>query len=389
MLWRASRNLDFELRVCYNFCGIISFIFEQKERLKMHEKHLILMVDDDPVNLKQAQMILEKQYRVVTATSGARALAFLQKNVPDLILLDIKMPVIDGFEMLERIRDIESCALTPVIFLTSDSSAATETKCLSAGATDFIGKPFVPQVLQKRVERTLEIEMHRKNLEELVSAKVEELTHLQEAVIVGIANLIESRDKYTGEHVKNTQNYVSLLTRELQRRELYPDVLDEEYAEHTIKAAVLHDVGKIKIPDSILTKPGRLTEEEFETIKLHTTYGDDIITDIIGDVEDKYYVRIARYIARSHHERWDGKGYPDGVAGEDIPLCARIMALADVFDALASERCYKKPILPIDRVFDILNENSGTQFDPNLTKIFLELKTPIINSTVNGTGIKI
>ncbi len=349
----------------------------------MHEKQLILMVDDDPVNLKLAQMILEKQYRIVTATSGARALAFLQKNVPDLILLDIKMPVIDGFEMLERIRDIETCTLTPVIFLTSDSSAATETKCLAAGATDFIGKPFVPQVLQKRVERTLEIEMHRKNLEELVSAKVAELTHLQETVIVGIANLIESRDKYTGEHVKNTQNYVSLLTRELQKRNLYPDILDEDYAEHTINAAVLHDVGKIKIPDSILTKPGKLTQEEFEAIKLHTTYGDNIITEIIGDVEDKAYVKIARNIARSHHERWNGTGYPDGLSGEAIPLCARIMALADVFDALVAERCYKKPIRPIEKVFDIISENSGSQFDPNLTNIFLELKPRIISATEN------
>ncbi len=346
----------------------------------MHEKKLILIVDDDPVNLKLAQMILEKEYEIVTITSGARAITFLQRKVPDIILLDIKMPKMDGFEVMGRIRGMESCSMVPVIFLTSDSDAETETRCFSEGAVDFISKPFVPQVLLKRLERTLEIEMGRKHLEALVSAKVEELTRLQEKVIVGIANLIESRDGDTGAHVKKTQSYVSILTRALQNRGIYPEVLDDEYADFTINAAVLHDIGKIKVPDAILLKPGRLTQEEFETIKMHTVDGDDIIANIIGDVEDKEYVKIAREIARHHHERWDGKGYPDGLGGEDIPLCSRIMSLADVFDALASERCYKHPVRPVDKVFNIIKEGAGTQFDPLLTGIFLELREQIVKA---------
>jgi len=344
----------------------------------MQDKQMILMVDDDPVNLKRAQMILGKEYRIAAATSGAQALVFLQRNVPDLILLDIKMPGMDGFEVMEKIHSMEEPSKVPIIFLTGDTDAVTEAKCLSMGAVDFIGKPFVPQVLLGRVKRTLEIEMYKAHLEELVSEKVAQMTRLQENVITGIANLIESRDGSTGEHVKNTQAYVKLLTRELQKRQLYPDILTRGYADNTIKAAVLHDVGKIKVPDAILTKPGRLTPEEYAQIKLHAQMGGDIIVDIIGDVEDKHYVEIARVIARHHHERWDGNGYPDGLAGEDIPLCARIMALADVFDALAAERCYKKPMRPIEKVFDVLSENSGTQFDPELTRIFLELSPEII-----------
>ncbi len=343
----------------------------------MSDKQLILMVDDDRDNLKHAQMILGREYRIAAAISGAQALAFLKKHTPHLILLDIKMPAMDGFEALKKIREIPSCATLPVIFLTADTDAVTEAKCLSAGAVDFIGKPFVPQVLVRRVKRTLEIEMYQKHLEHMVSEKVAEITRMQETVITGIANLIESRDGSTGTHVKNTRNYVKILTRELQRRRLYPDILDSRYADYTIKAAVLHDVGKIKVPDAILTKPGRLTEEEYEQIKLHTVYGGEIIKDIIADVEDKEYVKIAEDIARHHHERWDGKGYPDGLSGEDIPLCARIMSLADVFDALAAERCYKQPVRPVENVFGMLEENAGTQFDPGLTKIFLELAPQI------------
>ncbi len=344
----------------------------------MSKTQLILMVDDDGGVLKHARMILGRSYRIETVASGAQALAFLHGTIPDLVLLDINMPDMDGFETLKRIRAMGSCKMLPVIFLTSDTDAATETRCLSAGATDFIGKPFVPQVLARRVQRTLEIEMYRKHLENMVSAQVEKITKIQETVITGIANLIESRDNSTGAHVKNTKNYVSILTRELQRRQLFPEIMDRNYADYTIKAAVLHDVGKIKISDAILAKPGRLTDEEYEQIKLHTVYGDEIIEDIIGDVEDRAYVEIARHIARHHHERWDGNGYPDRLKGEGIPLCARIMALADVFDALAAERCYKKPMRPLDRVFQILEDNAGTQFDPTLTGIFLELAPQII-----------
>ena len=347
----------------------------------MNDKQRILLVDDDPDILRRAQTLLGTQYKIAAATSGAQALQFVQRTLPDLILLDIVMPQMDGFATLQQLRTLPGCDKIPVIFLTGDTDAQTETKCFSVGAVDFIGKPFVPQVLLGRVRRIIENEMYRKHLEEMVAHKVAQITQIQEHVISGIANLIESRDGSTGSHVKKTRHYVAILTRALQARGLYPEVLTPQYAENAIKAAVLHDVGKIKVPDAILTKPGRLTDEEFEQIKLHTVYGSQIVDDILENVEAPDYVRQAREIARSHHERWDGRGYPDGLSGEDIPLCARIMALADVFDALVSERCYKKPMRPVEAVFALLRENAGTQFDPTLTEVFLQCQEQILEVT--------
>lgn len=343
----------------------------------MDNKELILLVDDDISNLKRAQKILGGEYRISATSSGKMALSVLSKVTPQMILLDVNMPEMDGFETFEAIKAFEGGSSIPVVFLTGDSDAETETKCFEAGATDFIAKPFVPQVLISRVKRILENKHYQDDLEEMVSSQVETITRIQNEVITGIANLIESRDGSTGLHVKNTQNYVRVLTKELRKRGMYPDILDQEYETNTIKASVLHDIGKIKIPDAILQKPGRLDDEEFVIMKTHAALGGEIIEKIISNVEDEKYVEIAGQIARSHHERWDGKGYPDGMAGEDIPLCARIMAVADVFDALYQERCYKPPIRPISKVFDILEENSGTQFDPNIMKVFLELKKEI------------
>ena len=343
----------------------------------MDNKELILLVDDDISNLKRAQKILGGEYRISATSSGKMAMSVISKVTPQLILLDVNMPEMDGFETIEAIRALEGGSSIPVVFLTGDSDAETETKCFEAGATDFIAKPFVPQVLISRVKRILENKHYQDDLEEMVSSQVETITRIQNEVITGIANLIESRDGSTGLHVKNTQNYVRVLTKELRKRGMYPDILDQEYETNTIKASVLHDIGKIKIPDAILQKPGRLDDEEFVIMKTHAALGGEIIEKIISNVEDEKYVEIAGQIARSHHERWDGKGYPDGMAGEDIPLCARIMAVADVFDALYQERCYKPPIRPISKVFDILEENSGTQFDPNIMKVFLELKKEI------------
>lgn len=338
----------------------------------MEKEPLILLVDDEPGNLKLIQMILKQDYRIAAVTSGKMALTFLERNIPDLILLDINMPEMSGWDTIEKIHAREESRKVPVIFLTGDNDAETESRCFAVGAVDFIGKPFVPQVLIERVRRIMEIENYRKNLETMVEQKVAQISEIQENVIYGIANLIESRDSSTGTHVKKTRAYVEVLTDELRKRGMYTDILTQKYAENTIKASVLHDVGKIKIPDAVLTKPGRLTDEEYTIIKQHAAFGDAIIADILKGVEDKEYIHVARALTRHHHERWDGKGYPDALAGTDIPLCARIMSIADVFDALAAERCYKKPIRPIEKVFDILQENAGTQFDPELIQIFLE-----------------
>ncbi|MBD5474900.1 MAG: response regulator [Lachnospiraceae bacterium] len=343
-------------------------------------KNTILVVDDDKTNLALAQKILMPRYRIAASNSGRGALKYLENHRPELILLDINMPDMDGYEVMEQIRAKEETKTIPVIFLTADNLAETEIKCFQMGAMDFVTKPFVPDILFSRVDKTIELDQYRHNLENMVKEQAEKITEdarriskIQDSVIVGMANLIESRDGSTGKHVKNTQMYVRMIANELRRRNLFAQELTEEYIEDLCKAAPLHDVGKIKIPDAILQKPGRLTPEEFDTMKQHTTHSSTIIKMIIGDVEDEHYVGIVEDIAMYHHERWDGTGYPTGLKEEEIPLAARIMAVADVFDALYEERCYKPPVRPIERIMQIMQEGRGTQFDPVIIDVFMEM----------------
>lgn len=343
-------------------------------------KNVILVVDDDKTNLALAQKILGTQYRIAAAISGATALKYLEKHRPNLILLDINMPGMDGFEVMEKLRANIATESIPVIFLTADNLAETEIKCFQMGALDFVGKPFVPDILLSRVSKTIELDQYRHNLENMVNAQAEKITEnarrlgmIQESVIIGMANLIESRDGSTGKHVKNTQTYVKMIADELYTKGLFQEELTPDYIQNLCKAAPLHDVGKIKISDAILQKPGRLTPEEYETMKLHTTHSRQIIKTIIGDIEDEHYVHMVEDIAMYHHERYDGTGYPTGLTAENIPLSARIMAIADVFDALYEERCYKPPVRPIERIMQIMSEGRGTQFDPVILDVFMEL----------------
>lgn len=352
-------------------------------------KNIILVVDDDKTNLILAQKILSSEYRIAACNSGMAALKYLEKNKPHLILLDISMPDMDGFEVMEKLRQDLKTEAIPVIFLTADGQSDTEVKCFQMGAMDFVKKPFVPDILLSRVAKTIELDQYRHNLENMVGEQAEKLmestrriNRIQEDVIVGMANLIESRDGSTGKHVKNTQMYVRMIAEELQRRGLFADQLTDSYIDNVCKAAPLHDVGKIKISDAVLQKPGKLTPEEFEVIKLHTTYSRKIIQTIISDVEDEHYVKIVEDIAMYHHERWDGTGYPTGLAGDRIPLAARIMAVADVFDALYEERCYKPPIRPIERIMQIMSEGRGTQFDPVIIDVFVEM-LPSLKEVLN------
>ena len=345
---------------------------------------VILVVDDDTSNLALAQKILGKEYRIAAANSGAVALKYLENNCPDLILLDINMPEMDGFQVLEKMKQMERFTNIPVIFLTADNDPETETRCFATGAVDFVAKPFIPDVLMSRVRKTLELETYRTNLENMVeeqtriiTARTRRISQIQEQVIMAMATLIETRDNSTGKHVKNTKTYVKMIAQELKARNIYADILTDDYIMNVYKAAPLHDVGKIKISDAILRKPGKLTEEEYNSMKLHSVYGREIINEIIGGVEDPEYVKIAEDIAMYHHERWDGTGYPIGLKGEDIPLCARIMALADVFDALYEERCYKEPIRPVFKIMQTLMEGRGTQFDPLITDVFVSLEQEI------------
>ncbi len=330
----------------------------------------ILLVDDDTTNLLFAQKILKEHgFRVAAARSGEQALSFLQKKTPDLILLDINMPGMDGFETYDRLR--RTHASVPVVFLTSQNDPDTEVRCFESGAQDFVNKPFVAPVLVSRVRRILDLQNYQRNLEHMVAEEVAKVTKLQDSLIEGIATLVESRDTDTGTHIGHTRGYVRLLVGELRRRGMYAGTLDQTFAEDVIRASVLHDVGKIKIRDAILCKPGRFTPEEFEEMKQHAAYGGEIIMRTLSEASDSRYLRIAVNIARHHHEKWDGNGYPDRLAGEAIPLEARIMALADVYDALVSERVYKEAY-PKEKALAILREGSGTQFDPHLTEVFLD-----------------
>ena len=330
----------------------------------------ILVVDDDKMNLMAAKRLLSKQYRIVTVNSGVMALTYLQKNVPELILLDIKMPEMSGFEVMDKIREREEWNNIPVIFLTADRDSDTEIQCFEMGATDYIVKPFVPAIMLSRVQRTIELECYKKDLEGAVAEQADEIVKknmkilkIQQEVIVSMANVIESRDGSTGEHVKRTAIFVKLIAENLMKNHMFADVLNEEYFEYLCNAAPMHDIGKITVPDYILKSTGNLTEEEFETMKNHSVEGGKIIRETLGKIEDSKYIEIAADMATYHHERWDGSGYPEGKCGEDIPLCARIMAVADVFDALAFKRYYKEA-LPLDATFDIIEESSGTHFDP-------------------------
>lgn len=342
---------------------------------------IVLVVDDDITSLKLASSILEKEYRVASAISAAAALSYLEKNKPHLILLDLNMPDMDGFAMMEKLQARPDLAKIPVIFISANQTPGSEAKCISAGAIDYVAKPYVPQVLFNRVKRTMELYDSREMLEKLMEQQAREIKtqnehieEIQNAVILGMANLIEERDSGTGYHVKNTQRYVELLCQALKKHRSYAPVMTDEYMNYLVKAAPLHDVGKIKITDLILQKPGKLSDDEFRIMQNHTRFGADIIEDILGGVEDESYLKIARDVALYHHERWDGNGYPEGLRGNDIPLSARIMAIADVFDALSADRVYHRGIKSIDTVLNIIEDSAGTQFDPNLARIFVGLK---------------
>lgn len=345
---------------------------------------IVLIVDDDKTSLKLASGIIGEDYRTAVAISGEKALSYLERNTPGLILLDINMPDMDGFEVMRRIQENPDYAEIPVIFVAADPSPQTESTCLEMGAVDYVSKPFIPPVLKNRVKRVFELYDYRSRLEGMIAEQAQEINQqsdrisdIQNEIIVGIANLIEERDNSTGEHVKNTQFYANLISRALRDNGVYDDIITDDFIDLMTKAAPLHDVGKIKITDAILQKTGKLSDDEYKIIQNHARYGADIIEDILGGVEDSDYFDLARDVALYHHERWDGNGYPEGLYGEAIPLSARIMAVADVFDALHEDRVYHRGIESVDEVFAIMNEASGTQFDPKIISVFLTLKDQI------------
>ena len=339
-------------------------------------KKLIMLIDDDSTNLMKGKEALQGLYDVMTVNSGIRALALLEKfekKIPDLILLDIDMPEMDGYEVIKRIKANKSTSKIPVIFLTALSAAENEYEGLNLGAADYITKPFNAKILQKRIETHLSLLEHTNNLETLVEMKTAKIVQLQDAILSTVAEMVEFRCDNTGGHIERTQCYLRLLVEKMNERGIYQDLIAPWDVASMIQAAELHDVGKIKIPDSVLNKPARLTDEEFEVMKTHTDHGKRAILQIIERVDESEFLHQAALMAYTHHEKWDGTGYPQGLAGNAIPLHGRLMAIADVYDALISERPYKKPFTH-EQAVRIIVEGKGTQFDPILTELFEDIQ---------------
>ena len=326
----------------------------------------IFVVDDNNVNLLSADEALSKHYRVYTMPSAASMFELLEDVKPDLILLDILMPEMDGFEVLKLLRANAVYDDVPVIFLTSRTDAATESLGFELGAVDFISKPFSRPVLLNRIKSHLDIE-------DIIHDRTERIMKLENSIIFALANMVENRDKMTNGHLERISMYIKILLEEMLDRGVYLDEISDWDIEPTVSSARLHDIGKIIVTDIILNKPGKLTDEEFEIIKTHVVEGMRIIDGIIAESGDEIFLINAKMFVGYHHERWDGTGYPHMLKGTDIPLQGRIMAIADVYDALVSERSYKAAFSHNDAV-DIINKSSGTHFDPELVKIFIACK---------------
>lgn len=341
----------------------------------------ILVVDDDRMNLRMAEIILMKNYyEVEKAESGKACFALLEHEKADLILLDIEMPEMNGFEVMEQLKKTEGLHKIPVIFLTADRSEETEEKCFKMGAVDFIGKPFVPAIMIQRIKRTLELEAYRKSLEDMVDSQLKRITQLQHEIIITMANLIEGRDGTTGGHIKRTSAYTEFFVEKMKETGKYDEVLDHKFVRYMRKAAPMHDIGKITVSDVILQKPAAFTKEEYEIMKTHAKAGGKIIEENMGRIAEQDFVELARDMAMYHHEKWNGEGYPKGLKGKEIPFCARIIAIPDVFDALVSKRQYKEG-MSVDDALAIMKKERGISFEPELFDIFINARDELVELT--------
>ena len=346
------------------------------------KRKTIFLVDDDMTNLTIGKKALAGAYNVFTLNSGAVLLEMLENIRPDLILLDVNMPEMDGYEAIRLVKQ-GSHADIPVIFLTALSNEEMEIKGLSLGAIDYITKPFSAPLLLKRLEVHLLVEEQKRelvaqkrellffnnNLTQMVDEKAGTVIELKNAILSTMAELVEYRDEITGGHIIRTQRYIKVLMDAMKNEQVYPDEVSALDEELVLQSCQLHDVGKIAVKDSILSKPSKLTQEEFETIKAHTTFGEKVIMQLKEKTRDSDFLEYARIFAISHHEKWDGSGYPKALKGEEIPLLGRMMAVGDVYDALVEARPYKTAYSH-EKAVQIIQEGDGTHFDPALINLF-------------------
>jgi putative two-component system response regulator len=346
------------------------------------QRACVLVVDDSADNLLLMSELLGGLYAVKVAKSGAKALKIaLSDNQPDLILLDIMMPDMDGYEVCRQLQADTRTRGIPVIFLTGLTDISDEQKGLEMGAVDYITKPISPSIVLARVKTNLSLKasadmLKNQNvyLEQEIHRRTEEVRDIQDVTILTMASLAETRDNETGNHIVRTQHYVRLLALALQKHPRFQRELTDTMVDLLFKSAPLHDIGKVGIPDSILLKPGKLTPEEFEIMKTHTTLGRDAIISAEQRLgKNVPFLTCAKEIAYSHQEKWDGSGYPEGLVGDAIPLSARLMAIADVYDALISRRVYKAPFTH-EAAMVILEEGRGKHFDPDILDAFIAIQ---------------
>jgi putative two-component system response regulator len=341
----------------------------------------ILIVDDSAENLQVLSGLLATEYRVLAATSGDRCLALAHDQpAPDLILLDIMMAGLDGYQTLKQLRDDRATAEIPVIFVTAMGGNEAQLHGLAAGAVDYITKPIDPPLVLARVRTQVELKRARDCLQDQnswleaeVARRMAENETIQTVSIRALAHLAEIRDPETGYHIHRTQNYVRAIALRLSGHPRFAAFLSERNIDLLVKSAPLHDIGKVGVPDQILLKPGPLTPDEWEIMKTHAKLGSDAIELAEKDADQPVaFLTLAKEIAHWHHERWDGTGYPDGLAGDAIPIAARLMALADVFDALTTRRPYK-PAMDFAEARDIIVAGCGRHFDPDMVNAFVDL----------------
>lgn len=343
----------------------------------MGRQATIMIVDDTEMNIDILVEALQEDYELIIAINGLEAIELLEEQKPDLVLLDIMMPELNGYEVLTIIKEKPVLENIPVILLSAIADSEAKTKGFGLGAVDYITKPFEIVEVKARVKTQLKIEEARLLLENqklILEEKVKERTRLLErtnsAAIYCLAAVAETRDPETGEHIKRTREYIRELALELQSREEYKNILTKDYIDLLYQSAPLHDIGKVGVRDSILLKPGPLTEEEFAEMKKHTIYGGESLMVGIKELGEDSFLTLAKEIGLTHHEKWDGTGYPEGLSKTAIPISGRLMALSDVYDALISERVYKKAFSH-GEAKKIILEGKGTHFDPDVVEAFI------------------
>ncbi|HRK34896.1 MAG TPA: two-component system response regulator [Candidatus Hydrogenedentes bacterium] len=356
------------------------------------DRPTVLVVDDMPENLELYRRLLTpKGYTVFEANGGPEALKLVAENPPDVILLDLMMPVMDGFEVCERLKRNLATRHIPIVIVTGVADHDANIRALEAGVDDFLTRPIDPVLLEARLHSSVKskamqdqilryqkrLESDKQILEERVRERTAQVERIQQVTVFGLARLAESRDPETGEHLERMRRYVRELAIELATWEKYDKIIDSGFVETLYYSSPLHDIGKVGIPDAILLKPGKLSNEEFDIMKTHALIGGDTLRAADEEAGGNSFLAMGRDIAYSHHEKWDGSGYPYGLLGPDIPLAARIVALGDAYDAMTTKRPYKEPFSH-EKTRQIILEGAGRHFDPEVVEAFLKREQKFI-----------